>query len=163
MKELVASNTGDRIKVDDSSFNELSPFIWYAIIQNGKPVGVFRQHEGRKVLLSHAVLKIHEVFFEDEVDHKDRDALNNQFENLRPATKSQNAMNRGLRSDNSTGYKGVCMCKVGGKFQAQIVLRGRAIYLGRFCSSLDAAKAYDKAAIQYFGEFAVLNFPKEAV
>jgi hypothetical protein len=95
-----------------------------------------------------------------KVDHKDRDGLNNQRYNLRPSTNGQNNMNSSKRSDgNSSKYKGVCWHKRYGKFQAGIKLNGRSKYLGMFTDELQAALAYDAAAREHFGEFALCNFP----
>ena len=68
-------------------------------------------------------------------------------------------MNKEKMSTGSNPYKGVCFLS-DGRWQAQINYNGRAIYLGRFRHSCEAAKAYDYAARILFGEFAYLNFPE---
>jgi hypothetical protein len=65
-------------------------------------------------------------------------------------------MNRKLQSNNSSGFKGITWSK--GAYHARICVEGKRINLGRFCDAVDAATAYDNAAIKYFGEFARLNF-----
>lgn len=97
------------------------------------------------------------------VDHINRDKLDNRKCNLRSVTQGQNCMNRSMRSDNISGYKGVYWYKRDQKWQAQIMINGRSKSLGRFVDILDAARSYDKAAIEHFGDFAVLNFPLEVV
>lgn len=88
-----------------------------------------------------------------EVDHYDRNGLNNCWTNLRDSTHSQNLANRGLNKNNSTGVKGVYI--VGnGRYRARIMVRGNYINLGRYDKLEDAAKAYIKAAKKYFGKFA---------
>lgn len=89
-----------------------------------------------------------------EIDHKNSNGLDNRRENLRSATHQQNCANR--PAQNKTGYKGVRFTR--GKFEAQITTNGRAQYLGRFVNAEDAAKAYDIAAKETFGEFARTNF-----
>jgi hypothetical protein len=93
------------------------------------------------------------------VDHINRDTLNNQLSNLRLATDSQQAQNRRLRSDNTSGYRGVGWNKGARKWRARITVDGKVIFIGDFADKEEAARAYDAAAIEHFGEFAVLNFP----
>ena len=88
------------------------------------------------------------------VDHIDRDPLNNTLGNLRVVTKQENAMNAGVRSDNSTGYKGVSYHKRSGKYRAYIAINGKQKHLGLYTSADDAARAYATAARSYFGEYA---------
>ena len=64
-------------------------------------------------------------------------------------------MNRGLQSNSTSGFKGVSNCK--GKWQAHIKLNGKKINLGTYVHKEVAARAYDKKAMELFGEFAVLN------
>jgi hypothetical protein len=95
-----------------------------------------------------------------EVDHVDRkDTLNNTRENLRIADRSQQLANTSLRSDSTTGFKGVSRYKkYPGYYFAAIEFRGVRINLGRFTAADMAAKIRDRAAIELHGEFAVLNF-----
>lgn len=93
------------------------------------------------------------------VDHIDKNPLNNQRENLRPATKSQQAMNRGLSTKNKTGFKGVFYCKTRKKFIASIRVDGQRIYLGEFKTDEEAGREYDHFARRWHGPFARLNFP----
>ena len=96
------------------------------------------------------------------VDHINRDRLDNRKINLRAATKSQNAMNASKPKHNTSGFKGVSWCKLTKKWKAGIKANGRSKTLGYFVDILDAAKAHDAAALELFGDFAVLNFPLEA-
>jgi hypothetical protein len=91
------------------------------------------------------------------LDHIDRDKLNNQLSNFRPANNSENGANRGLFVNNTSGFKGVQWNKPKRRFRAVIKVEGKAWYLGHTHTALEAAKLYDAAAIEYFGEFAVTN------
>jgi hypothetical protein len=87
------------------------------------------------------------------VDHKDGDGLNNRRENLRLATQSQNMHNQRINRANKTGFKGVSLHKVSGKWIAQIGLKGKTNYLGLFASPEEAHAAYCRASDQYHGDF----------
>ncbi|MBW8041782.1 MAG: Fis family transcriptional regulator [Planctomycetes bacterium] len=92
------------------------------------------------------------------IDHINGLSLDNRKANLRPATIAQNAWNSKKRNPRS-GYKGVWFAKEKGLWRAAIVCNRKRIHLGYYKNKTDAAKAYDKAAKKYHGEFAVLNFP----
>jgi hypothetical protein len=101
-----------------------------------------------------------------QVDHEDTNGLNNQRSNLRPATGTQNQGNRrkgrlyGGRATSSR-WKGVGWFKPAGRWRACITQHGRQKHLGYFADEDDAARAYDAAAREFFGEFARLNFPDD--
>ncbi len=91
-------------------------------------------------------------------DHINGNTLDNRKENLRPATVSQNLCNRPKRkSKTRSKYKGLEWDKTKRKWKARIQLDNKKIYLGSYDSELDAARAYDHAAIKYHREFANLN------
>jgi hypothetical protein len=92
-------------------------------------------------------------------DHADRNGLNNRRDNLRPASDGLNNANQGIRVDNVSGYKGVSWRDRTRKWHAQIQVCGKKRHLGFFSDLIEAAKAYDRAALEAFGEFAVVNFP----
>lgn len=91
------------------------------------------------------------------VDHKDGDRSNNKEDNLRAATPRTNNQNRRKSEGTSSKYKGVHFRKDRQKWQVQIKHHGQSIRLGCFFSEEDAALAYNKKAIEIFGEFAKLN------
>lgn len=96
------------------------------------------------------------------VDHMDGNGLNNTRPNLRPATPAQNNWNRCTNRNSRSGFKGVS--RYSGRaphWRAYITKDGERHALGRFYAPEDAARAYDRAAIELFGEFARTNFPRE--
>jgi hypothetical protein len=94
-----------------------------------------------------------------EVDHISGDPLDNRRCNLRLCSTSDNARNRGLRSDSHTGYKGVSYRPSQGVYIARIVpwTNSKRLFLGQFETAEEAAAAYDRAAVLYHGEFARTN------
>ena len=93
----------------------------------------------------------------NEVDHLDRDGLNNQRENMRVVGRTPNVQNRGrFRNKKSCAYKGVFLTKQG-NWQARITVNKKRVLLGRYQTAVDAAQAYNKAAIEYFGGFVYQN------
>lgn len=88
------------------------------------------------------------------IDHKDRVKTNNRWENLREATPSQNAANRTIRNDNTSGFKGVSYKKQTGRWVARAHINGKAIHIGYFDSAEEAAHAYLAKSTELHGEFA---------
>jgi hypothetical protein len=91
------------------------------------------------------------------VDHRDGNPLNNRRANLRLATRYENARNRRLGRDNTTGYKGVQRRKGKDVWRSTIRIDGRNKSLGSYRSPREAAIAYNHAAVKYYGVFAKLN------
>jgi hypothetical protein len=91
------------------------------------------------------------------VDHIDGSRTNNNWENLRYATSSENGMNAKHRTDGSSVYKGVNYQTQAKKWKAQIGINRQRIYLGIFPSEREAAEAYNARAIEQYGEYAKLN------
>lgn len=120
------------------------------------------RHEGKTFLyLAHRIVyamntrkNIDEVL----IDHIGGANKGNEPRNLREASRSQNARNR-VKKDSkcSSKYLGVCWHKSTSKWMARLVHNNTSIYLGVYTSEIDAALAYNEAALRYHGEFANLN------
>lgn len=152
--------------VDDVDYDRVAEFRWH--VKHAKRKNRYAQRMigkfgHRKVLtLQNFILGIAGI-----VDHRDGDGLNNRRLNLRPCSTSQNAVNRIVsKSVNKSGFKGVHngqgKDELSPKWTATIWLSGQSVHLGRFKTKEEAAAAYDKAAMQHFGEFARLNFPTQS-
>lgn len=158
MSRHIILNDGTLVEVDSEDFPELVKYKW---CNGGKGYAVRREYQGNgkyKSIIMHRYLmgaKKGEV-----VDHKNRIKEDNRKENLRICSRSQNATNSKNR-ENSTGYRGVSYDKRRRRYNSEIrVCPGKREYLGSFDCAIEAAKAYDEAALRYHGEFASLNFEK---
>ncbi len=145
--------------VEDSDFEELNNHKWGAYEHSGK---LYAQRNVRidgkwATLYMHTAIMGHTNG--KKVDHRNGNTLDNQRHNLRHCTHAENARNRGAQRNNTSSYKGVGWHKRDSKWQANIKLNGKDIHLGNFTCLIKAAKAYDTAAMKYFGEFARVNFP----
>ena len=94
------------------------------------------------------------------VDHENHDGLDNRRENIRIASPSQNVMNARARRGGSSSYKGVVWIPKTCRWRAMAGTNDNRVYLGEFETEVQAAIAYDNAARDLFGDFAVLNFPE---
>jgi hypothetical protein len=112
------------------------------------------------------ILQMHNVVMPPpeglETDHRFGKTLDNRCSQLRCGTHGQNMCNQtSHRRNNTSGYKGV-ICN-GYGWEVLIGVNGKRVYIGCFPKDqlIEAAKAYDVAAIRYHGEYARLNFPVE--
>ena len=96
--------------------------------------------------------KLYEDPKELTVDHIDRNPLNNNINNLRLANRKEQNVNQNLRSDNKSGARGVTWIKEVKKWQAYARINNKPKHLGLYNCLLDAANAYNKAAIKYYPE-----------
>lgn len=146
MKQITLSN-GQFAQVDNEDFERLNKFRWFPF-----------KHRNTTYAMRHKSILMHREIMNaqkgEQIDHKDRDGLNNTTENLRKATHAQNMANR-KASGKSSKYLGVCWDK--GKYRASLTTNNQTKELGRFVSEDEAGKAYNKGALKYHGEFANLN------
>lgn len=147
------------MKCDDEDYNELIKYKWFANFL--KNTGSYyartnvRLPNGKMTLKSPA-----QILFGDYdgcCDHINHDTLDNRRENLRICTTSQNNMNRTKSANKSSTYKGVCWYYRSNKWMARIKHNDTRYHLGYFEDEIDAARAYNKKAVELFGPFAKLN------
>lgn len=133
--------------VDDSDFQRCSELKWHA--WKGRNTYYARSRAGGKTTYMHSFILGCKF-----VDHRNKNGLDNQRDNLRPCNRAQNNANGTLRKHSSV-YRGVR--RKAGRFAAEISVNGKVKHLGYFDSESDAALAYNNAAFELFGEFASLN------
>jgi hypothetical protein len=150
MKQIPLTQ-GEFALVDDEDFEELSRYKWQ-VLRNG-PRSYAVRKAGKQIRMHRQITNAPDGML---VDHRDGNGLNNQRFNLRVCTAAENARNIRVHKDNKTGFKGVGRSQ--GKYRAYIVVAKKFIFLGRFGDPESAARAYDKAAKQHFGQFARTNF-----
>lgn len=112
-----------------------------------------------QIYLHQAIIQLSEIelLYPYEIDHKDGNQLNCLGDNLRVCTHVENCRNLKLSKNNTSGQKGVTWDSYVTKWRAQINVNYKHIHLGYFDIIEEAAKAYNVAAIKYFGKFAQLN------
>jgi hypothetical protein len=138
--------------VDDEDYEWLCESSWSATLKRGVPYACGRR-KGKFVYMHRLIIDAPSAL---DVDHINHNSIDNRRCNLRLATRSQNNMN-GLKRNNGrvSRFKGACRDR--GKWRAYIGLNGRIKWLGFYGTEEEAALAYNRAAIEYFGEFARLN------
>ncbi len=144
--------------VDDEDFDFLNQFNWQAN-KNGNTFYVNRNfrisnNKQGKIYMHRLILNAKKEYV---IDHIDGDALNNQKNNLRICTHAENMRNSQIPINNTSGYKGVSYNKRYKKWEAHISFNNKLLNLGSFIDPIDAARAYNAAAIKYHGEFAHIN------
>lgn len=150
--KIIKSTNGYEIMVDDEDYSLLSLVKWRACRPNKTTWYAYTCIANKHVAMHRILLKPSKEFL---VDHKDCNGLNNQKSNLRICGKIENAQNSRIRKTNRYGFKGICLTR--GRFQAVIFKNKQRMHLGTFDTPEEAALAYDRAAIEHFGEFARVN------
>lgn len=152
-----------RVLIDEEFLPLMREHRWH-VHKKQKYVMVSIRKSGSRL---RGTLKLHRAVIGakdgEHVDHKNGNVLDNRLDNLRICTQLENNRNSSSRGGSSK-FKGVSICKrsEGRLWVAQITIeKNRRKKLGRFSSEEMAAKAYDEAAKNHYGEFAKLNFPEK--
>jgi hypothetical protein len=160
MTKEIPLTKGQAAIVDDEMFILLSRFMWYSG-PSGYACRYTRVFEKPKVVFLHRVVACFmwgDIPNGYVVDHLDGDRLNDTTANIRVATMGGNAHNRQKAIERYTSaFKGVHWNKRDKKWIADITVARRRICLGSYDTAEEAARARDKAAILYHGDFARLN------
>jgi hypothetical protein len=151
---------GQYALVDDEDYEHLNQWKWWT--QHVKSPKLRKQDlyyacrtdkHGKNISMHRQIMGLPEL----QVDHINRNSLDNRRSNLRLATRQENLQNRSLRADNTSKLIGVYWDKSRNKWHAQIQHNGIAKNLGRFEDKNEAIRARDEAVLKTFGQFAVLN------
>ena len=146
--------------VDPEDFERFNKYKWHAV----KSTNTFYARRTIYVGKKYVSIMMHRELIHPPgylfVDHINHNGLDNRKANLRLATCAQNTYNRiHLRKCKSSKYKGVSWKKQKMKWIVNVRYNCKNKFIGYFKDEKQAAKAYDKAAKKYHGEFASLNFP----
>ena len=139
--------------VDAADYEALSQWSWR--FYNGYAA----RQEQRKTIYMHR--QIMQPPKEMMVDHVNHDKLDNRQANLRVCTRRENILNQAAKRGSASKFKGVEYRKDRDKCFARIRINGKRTWIGSFETEVEAARAYDRAAVEHQGEFACLNFPQE--
>ena len=141
---------GLALLVDDEDYEFMSQFKWYAKEDRNGDITPTASLPAHRLIVPYTL-----------TDHVNGNKFDNTRTNLREATPRQNSWNRGLRSDSRNEYKGVRFDVGRQKFRARIQVGAKRLLSRYYDSEIDAARAYDAMAREYYGVFARLNFPDE--
>jgi hypothetical protein len=142
-------------QVDDDDYELVSQYRWYPFKGHNTFYAYTHTHRadgGPTTIHMHKLVTGYPM-----TDHQDHDGLNCQRYNMRKATDMQNNVNRAKWLKTSSQFKGVCWDKQAGKWMARIRVNYLETNLGRFISEVEAALAYDRAAVKHHGDFACTN------
>jgi hypothetical protein len=158
MKEIKLHNKyeGQVVLVDDDIFDELNIRSWQ-LNNSGYPSRTERVNGRAYILFMHHVImpKIEGL----QIDHINRNKLDNRRENLRYVTNEQQLANKGSHKDSLSKYKGVYYNHKNkySKWMASISIDGKSVCLGSYDSEVVAAKAYNIASKNIHGDYAFQN------
>lgn len=136
--------------VDDDIFEFVKNIKWHL----NKAGYICYSKNNNKVFLHRLIANTPDGYV---TDHINGNKLDNLRSNLRVTTDKYNRINSGMRSDNSSGFRGVWYRKNRKRWQSEIKIDGKKYSLGCYSTPEEAASAYNKKAIELFGTYARLN------
>lgn len=147
---------GARAIVDDEDFDLLNQYNWCLLGKSGYAVrGGFVDGKKKMILMHRFLMNTPDGF---DTDHINGQKLDNRRSNLRIVTRGENCMNAKKHSNNlSSKYKGVHLFGRTGKWTAHVHKNYKKIHLGYFDTELQAVEAYNKKALEMYGDKAKLN------
>lgn len=156
---ILQLSQGQSTIIDDEDWPRVSALGWYAI-QTKK--GIWRAVASVPGTRGQRKILLHRFLMNDpkgvQVDHINRNPLDNRKENLRLGSAPENQQNT-LARGGASKFKGVSWFSRRGRWRVAFNWRGKTHFVGYFDDEIEAAKAYDVAAYAVAGEWAVLNFP----
>lgn len=163
MNKIIELTRGQSTLVSEEDFSLLNQYKWFAKWDVHTNSFYAVRNEGRivrkTVFMHQAILNIPAGMVGD---HKNGNTLDNRRENLRVCSRADNVINSKLRSNNTTGYRGVVRTRHG-KWCVKLVKNQKTLFQKNFDDLEVAARMYDEQAKLHFGEFARLNFPQKDI
>lgn len=176
MTRLIELSQGQVTQVDDDIYEELIKFKWsarfhrnyanggaYTASTNYREPKAQSKNPEKKLGSKRGKIYLHSFVYwlktgdknlfsaKLSIDHIDGNPLNNQFENLRLVSCGAQAVNQRLKKTNLSGLKGVGWYKASQKWQARLMINGKAMFLGRFDCKLEAWLVYQEAHRLHYG------------
>lgn len=159
MKEIPLTNSTLVAFVDDEDYERLVENRWQLMIDPKRRIAGAKRT--RNVRGKYSIVLMHRVIMNApdgiQVDHINRNPLDNRKNNLRFATHLENCRNRTGVPGSSSQFKGVSWHKTKQRWTANIRVDTKLRHLGSFLREEDAAIAYNNVARIEFGEFAYIN------
>ncbi len=158
MTQRIPLTKGQVALVDDADYRWLAQWDW-RFSSAGYALRTIYPHNKRRDIQMHRVIM--DAQRGQLVDHINGNRLDNRRCNLRLVSRSQNQWNRRKNRKGSSPYKGVSYHRKG--WHARIRWHRRRLHLGYYDTPEMAARVYDATARHLFGEYALLNFPRDSV
>jgi hypothetical protein len=158
--EIISKKHGKHfLLIDDDDFEKVSKYKW-CISKNDKKFYVLTNvttNNKQKKLYIHRYIMSKNNIDNLLIDHINHNTLDNRKQNLRVVTPTQNCNNTSSRTGSTSVFLGVSWYEREKHWRTQITVNKKASTVGTFKDEIEAAKAYNKAAIKHFGEYANLN------